>query len=234
MTDINIDTYGGSSVFTWSHKYLYQVLTSGDDPVVKNPLLKKALLNVQREDFVPENQKGNAFQDLDVQLDQGSVLNKPTLIAEMLELLNIKESGKYLDVGTGSGWLAALLGYAVGSKGVVYSMERLESVAKQAVNNIKQYSELNNVLVIFRDGTSGLPEYAPYDGIHMSIAMSEIPVIIKSQLAIGGRLVIPTVQKDVRLIVRISQTEYRESVHPGYYFDPAKEGVIFAENDQSK
>jgi len=71
-----------------------------------------------------------------------------------------------------------------------------------------------------------LPEYAPYDGIHVSVAMAEIPVMIKSQLAIGGRLVIPTIQNDVRLIVRVNQNEYRESVHPGYYFDPIKEGVV--------
>lgn len=228
MQDLNVDSFGGSGVFTWSHKYLNQVLTTGDDPVVKNPLLKAALMKIQREDFVPEASKDKAFQDIDVQLEDGEVLNKPTLIAEMLELLDIKESGKYLDIGTGSGWLAALLGAATGPKGVVYSMERLESAARAAVNNIRKYPDLQNVFVIFRDGSNGLPEYAPYDGIHVSVAMSEVPVIIKSQLAIGGRLVIPTVQKDVRLIVRISQNEYRESVHAGYYFDPIKEGVVMA------
>lgn len=228
MQDLNVDSFGGSGVFAWSHKYLNQVLTTGDDPVVKNPLLKAALMKIQREDFVPEASKDRAFQDIDVQLDDGEVLNKPTLIAEMLELLDIKESGKYLDIGTGSGWLAALLAASTGANGVVYSMERLESVARDAVDNIRKYPDLQNVFVIFRDGSNGLPEYAPYDGIHVSVAMSEIPVIIKSQLAIGGRLVVPTVQKDVRLVVRISQNEYRESVHAGYYFDPIKEGVVMA------
>lgn len=230
MQDINVDDYGGAGVFAWSHKYLNQVLTAGDDPVVKNPLLKSAIMRIQREDFVPESSKGKAFQDIDVMLEDGEVLNKPTLIAEMLELLDIKESGKYLDVGTGSGWLAALLGAATGSGGVVYSMERLESAARKAVDNIRKYPDLQNVLVIFRDGSNGLPEYAPYDGIHVSVAMEEVPVVIKSQLAIGGRLVVPTVQKDVRLIIRVSQNEYRESVHAGYYFDPIKEGVVVARN----
>jgi len=228
MQDLNVDSFGGAGVFAWTHKYMNQVLTTGDDPVVKNPLLKAALLKIQREDFVPEVSKDKAFQDIDVQLEDGEILNKPTLIAEMLELLDIKESGKYLDIGTGSGWLAALLGVATGPKGVVYSMERLESTARKAVDNIRKYPDLQNVLVVFRDGSNGLPEYAPYDGIHLSVAMSSVPVIIKSQLTIGGRLVIPTMQKDVRLIVRISQNEYRESVHAGYYFDPIKEGVVMA------
>lgn len=228
MQDLNMDDFGSAGVFTWTHKYLNQVLTTGEDPVIKNPLLKTAFMRVQREDFIPEKSKDSAFQDIDIQLEGGEILNKPTLIAEMLELLDIKESGKYLDIGTGSGWLASLLGVATGPRGVVYSMERLESVARKAVDNIGKYPDLRNVLVVFRDGSNGLPEYAPYDGIHLSVAMSNVPVGIKSQLAIGGRMVVPTVQKDVRLIVRISQNEYRESVHAGYYFDSIKEGVVMA------
>ena len=226
MNTYDVDNYGGAGVFTWTHKYLCQVLTSGPTPVVKNPLLMKALQKIQRDDFVPETCKDKAFQDIDLEIEKGEYLNKPTLIAEMLELLDIKESGKYLDIGTGSAWLAALLGESIGPKGVVYSMERIESIARSAVANIQKYPELKNVMVIFRDGSNGLPEYAPYDGIHVSVSMNEIPVILKSQLAIGGRMVAPTLQKDIRLIVRLSQNEYRESVHPGYFFDPMKEGVV--------
>lgn len=224
----DIDSFGGSGVFSWTHKYLNQVLTTGQYPVVKNPLLKKALLKIQREDFVPTIAKDKAFQDVDVLIEDGTILNKPTLICEMLELLDVKESGKYLDIGTGSGWLSALLAEAVGPSGVVYTMERIESIARKAVQNIRKYPELVNLFVIFRDGSNGLPEYAPYDGIHLSVSMSQIPVVIKSQLAIGGRMVIPTHQNDIRLIVRISQNEYRESVHQGYYFDPIKEGIEVA------
>lgn len=226
MNTYDVDNYGGAGVFTWTHKYLYQVLTSGPTPVVKNALLKKALQKIQRDDFVPETSKDKAFQDIDLEIEKGEYLNKPTLIAEMLELLDIKESGKYLDIGTGSAWLVALLGESIGPKGVVYTMERIESIARNAVANIQKYPELKNVMVIFRDGSNGLPEYAPYDGIHVSVSMNEIPVILKSQLAIGGRMVAPTLQKDIRLIVRLSQNEYRESVHPGYFFDPMKEGVV--------
>lgn len=226
MDDINIEQYGTSAVYSWTHKYLYQVLTSGNDPVVKNPYLKKALLHIQRDDFVPDIYKDKAFQDIDIELEKGELMNKPTLILEMLELLDIKQGGKYLDIGTGSGWLAALIGHAVGPSGVVYTMERIESIARMAAANLKKYPALQNVLVIFRDGRNGLTEYAPYDGIHVSGKMEEIPEVIKSQLAIGGKLVIPTDNNDVRLVVKVSDNEFRESVHKGYYFDPIKEGVV--------
>lgn len=226
MDDRQIDLYGGSSVLTWSHKYLCQVLTSGKDPLVKNPYLKEAVYRIQRDDFVSEKEKDKAFQDVDIEIEQGEVLNKPTLIVEMLELLDIKKGGRYLDIGTGSGWLAALLGYAVGEKGVVYSLERIESIARMAFSNLRKYPELRNVMVIFRDGSNGLREYAPYDGIHISGSMSQIPQIIKAQLAIGGKLVVPTIENDVRVIVRVNENEFRESVHRGYYFDPLKEGIL--------
>ena len=226
MDERELEQYGGSSVLTWNHKYLCQVLTSGKDPLVKNPYLREAIYRIQRDDFVPEHEKEKAFQDIDLELEKGEIINKPTLIVEMLELLDIKKGGRYLDIGTGSGWLAALLGYAVGEKGVVYTMERIESIARMAVTNIRKYPELNNVLVIFRDGINGLKEYAPYDGIHIAGSMSSVPEIIKSQLAIGGKLVVPTIENDVHLIVRINEHEFRESVHKGYYFDPIKEGIV--------
>lgn len=226
MNELEVEKYGGATVYSWTHKYLYQVLTSGNDPVVKNPYLKQALFKIQRDDFVPEKYKDKSFQDIDIELEKGEIMNKPTLILEMLELLDIKQGGKYLDIGTGSGWLAALLGSATGPSGVVYTMERLESMARIAVNNLRKYPELQNVFVIFRDGRNGLKEYSPYDGIHVSVAIQEIPESIKSQLAIGGKLVIPTGNKDVRLVVRVGESEFRESVHKGFYFDPIKEGVV--------
>mgnify|MGYP005698771459 CR=1 FL=1 len=221
----NIDSYGGSNVFSWSHGHLYTVLTSGSNPIVRNALLKKALKKVQRDDFVHDAHSGIAFQDTEVHIHKGETLTKPTVVAQMLELLHLKEGGRYLDIGTGSGWLASLIGEAIGPKGTCYTIERIESIARSAALNLKKYPELNNVVVIHRDGSNGLPEYAPYDGIHLSIAFKEVPEILKKQLKLGGKLVIPRVNNQLHQIIRISEDEYRETVHEGYFFDEMKEGV---------
>lgn len=221
----NIDAYGGSNVFSWTHSHLYTVLTSGSHPIVKNELLKNALKKIQRDDFVHEAHAGIAFQDSDVHINKGEILNKPTVVAHMLELLQLKEAGRYLDIGTGSGWLAALIGEAIGPQGTCYTMERIESIARTAALNLKKYPELRNVVVIHRDGSNGLPEYAPYDGIHCAVAFDEVPVILKKQLKLGGKLVIPKTDNKLHLIIRISEEEYRETVHEGFFFDPIKEGV---------
>lgn len=221
----NIDAYGGANVFSWSHSHLYTVLTSGANPIVKNPLLRKALKRIQRDDFVHEAHTGIAFQDTEVHIHKGETLTKPTVVAQMLELLHLKEGGRYLDIGTGSGWLASLVGEAIGPTGSCYTIERIESIARNAALNLKKYPELKNVVVIHRDGSNGLPEYAPYDGIHLSIAFDEVPDILKKQLKLGGKLVIPKTDNKLHQIIRISEDEFRESTHEGYFFEQFKEGV---------
>ena len=79
--------------------------------------------------------------------------------------------------------------------------------------------------IVFRDGSQGLPDLAPYDGIHISASLPKVPEIFKNQLRVGARLVAPTEEKDIRLVERISTREFKETIKKGYFFDTMKEGI---------
>ena len=225
MQSINLDRYGGPGIFSWTHDYLNKVLTTGKNPVLKTINLKHAFRSIKRADFVPENMQEQAYQDKDLDIGYGCILNKPTIIAEMLALMNPKLDGIYLDIGTGSGYVAALLGMAAGGKGKVYTMERVQFLVDIARTNLAKYPETKNIELVFRDGAQGLSEHAPYDGIHISAALPKIPEVFTNQLRIGGKLVAPTMANDIRLIERISAKELKETIKQGYFFDNLKEGI---------
>jgi len=223
---VNLKLFGSYTPFEWTHEYLYKILTEGNTPFVKGHYLKNAFRLIRRDDFVPRKYQSEAFEDKTIVLDHGEELDKPTVIAKMLDLLEPKLGGKFLDIGTGTGWTAALLGFAAGQEGFVYSMERNQFLAETAKENLSKYPNIKNTKILFADGSNGLPEYAPYDGIHITVAYKKVPQNIQKQLKIGGKLVIPTTKNDIRLIIRKSKDEYREVIHRGYFFKPVKEGVI--------
>jgi len=224
--DFNIDEYGGYTAFMWNHEYLVKILTTGKNPVAKGLYLKNALRSIRRGDFVPTKQLEKAYQDIEIEIGYEERLNKPTVITQMLELLKLKIGGTFLDIGTGSGWTAALMSYAAGAEGKVYSIERLQLMVQIARDNIAKYPNLNNLNILFGDGSDGLAKYAPYDGIHVSAAFETIPSTLINQLKIGGRLVAPTVDNDIRLIERLGAEEFKETIHKGYFFKAIEEGVV--------
>lgn len=223
---INLDRYGGAGMFQWDHDQLVRVLTAGNNAIVKGLYLKNAFRNIRRGDFVPEEFQELAYRDSDIELGYGENMDQPTIIAKMLELLKPKLGGTYLDIGTGSGWVSALLGYAAGASGNVYSMERIQFIAEIARKNLQKYPNINNIEVIFKDGSEGLPEHSPFDGIHLAAAFDEIPEILLNQLKIGGRLVGPTLQNDVRVVERQKEDQFRETIHQGFYFKEIEKGII--------
>jgi protein-L-isoaspartate(D-aspartate) O-methyltransferase len=222
---LDIDSYGGAGIFKWTHEHLIRVLTTGEKPLVHNKRLIAALTEVKRSDFVPEELSEQAFTDHELDIGFGEKLNQPTVIAQMLELLNLKTGGKYLDVGTGSGWVAALLGVAAGDSGHVYSLERIQFLIDLARMNLARYPELDNVEVVFRDGSKGLEDFAPFDGIHISAAFAEVPETFKMQLAIGGKAVVPTHGDEIVVVERTGKNEFKETIHPGFFFGKILEGV---------
>jgi len=123
---INIKTNFGSGVFTWTKEYMIQLLTTGKNPVVTNPLLINALTEIDRADFVPERLKRQAYIDVELNIGFGESLTKPTTLFLMLNKLNPDVGQKILDLGSGTGYSATILGHIASKTGSVFSLERVQ------------------------------------------------------------------------------------------------------------
>jgi len=223
---ININTYGTSSVFSWTKEYLLSVLMNGKNPILTDALLINAFRNVDRKDFVPEKQANLAYGDYEVDIGYSEKLNKPTIIAQMLSYLAPKYGGKYLDIGTGTGYTAALLGYCAGDSGKVFSIERVQWIYENARICLKKYPSIKNVEVIYRDGSDGLIQKAPFDGIHIAFADDAISNKLKMQLKVdGGVLVHPTSENNLKIIKRNGVDDFTEELVNGFVFDKSKAGT---------
>jgi len=217
----------GSAVFKWTKEYLVNILSSGKDPIVSDPLLINAFTQIDRADFVPDLLKDKAYNDLELDIGFSERLSKPTVIAQMIALLKPKLGGKYLDIGSGTGYSAAVIGFVVGENGKVYSLERVQWLWEQARSNIQKYPRLiQNVQYIYKDGLEGLVNQAPFDGIHIAFAIDKVPEALLMQLKMdGGRLVAPTIDRSLRIIQRNGKDEYEEEIIEGFNFDKFKEGL---------
>jgi protein-L-isoaspartate(D-aspartate) O-methyltransferase len=175
---------------------------------------------------VPEELKEYAYEDRELEIGFGEVINQPTVVAHMLNLLKPRLGGRYLDIGTGSGWTAALLALTGGEGTEVYSLERAQFLAEAARANLAKYPVLaKNIHIYFRDGRQGLKEFAPYDGIHVAVAFKKLPRELMLQLAVGGRMVIPMVNKDLILVERTSPEKFDQKIEKGYFFKEAEKDV---------
>ncbi len=225
MKIIDIRKVGTGNVFAWTKDYLFQYLTQSKNAPVKSPKLIAAFNYVDRADFVPAEVKNRAYEDSELNIGNNEDLTRPSIIAQMLELLNPKEGGKYLDIGTGSGYFANLLGFAIGSEGRVYTIERVQWLWEKARKSATKYKDIKNINYLYRDGMEGLAGQAPFDGIHISFAVKDIPDNLKMQLKPeGGRLVVPTVDMDLRVIERNGE-DFTEEIIPGFVFKEGKAGV---------
>lgn len=223
--NIKVNPYGTSNVFSWTKEYLLSVLMGGKNPILKESLLVNAFRTIDRKDFVPEKFANLAYGDYEIDIGYSEKLNKPTIIAQMISFLNPKFGGKYLDIGTGSGYAAAIISFCAGDSGKVYSIERVQWIWETARLNIKKYPILKNVELLYRDGSEGLVQKAPFDGIHIAFADDEIAEKLKTQLnPEGGVLVHPTVNNDLKIIKR-NGNDYNEELVPGFMFDKSKLGI---------
>jgi len=218
--------YAPSASLNWTKEYMVKVLTTGDDAILTDPMLINAFLKIDRKDFMPEKLEHLAYNDLEIDIGYGEKLNKPTAVAQMLTYLKPKFGGKYLDIGSGTGYVAMLLGFVAGDAGHVYSIERIQWLWEIARQNAQKYPNIRNVEFLYRDGKEGLVQKAPYDGIHVAFAFNEIPESLKTQLKVnGGILVCPTEDYNVRVVERKSIDEYEEEIVSGFVFDKGKEGL---------
>jgi protein-L-isoaspartate(D-aspartate) O-methyltransferase len=160
---------------------------------------------VPRDLFVPEGLRAEAWDNVPLPIGAGQTISQPLVVARMCELLELSGDERVLDVGTGSGYHAALLAHLTKW---VWSIEVHEHLSRQAARNLAA-AGITNVTLVVGDGSRGLPEHAPYDAINVAAAAgAAIPRPLEDQLAPGGRLVGPVENGEQRL-VRLRRTEDR-------------------------
>jgi len=152
--------------------------------------VRQAMMNVKREVFIPERCKSMAYVDTPLPIGYGQTISAPHMVAIMCQILDLREGMKVLDVGTGSGYHAAVMAEIVGSTGHIYSVEIVPELVEVARENLKA-AGIDNVTVIHGDGGLGLPQYAPYDRINVAASAPEVPGPLVDQLAKGGKMVVP-------------------------------------------
>ncbi len=159
---------------------------------IKSEGVKKAFLAVDRALFTAKNYDGSAYMDYPIPITDGQTISAPSIVAIMLELLEVKEGQKILEIGSGSGYNAALLSYLAGEKGAVISVEYLPSLYEIARTNLKKCGWCKNVLLVHADGSEGYAQKAPYDRIIVTAAMPYLEGHpLTKQLKKGGILVAP-------------------------------------------
>jgi protein-L-isoaspartate(D-aspartate) O-methyltransferase len=164
-----------------------------------NEAVLAAMLAVPRHQFVPEEQGDFAYYDGPLCIGEGQTISQPYIVAYMIEALHPDKDDRVLEIGTGSGYAAAVLSRLVAQ---VYTVERLENLAKQAEKTLKKL-KYENVEVVIGDGTKGLPDKAPFNGIIVSAASPVIPKSLVDQLDTGGRMVIPLGDRNMQELVLI-------------------------------
>ena len=179
---------------------------------VRDPAVLAAMRKVPRHRFVPESLRSQAYDDHPLSIGLGQTISQPYIVALMTELARPRAGMKVLEVGTGSGYQAAVLGEIVGT---VQTIEILPELGRSAAETLRQLG-YRNVQVFIGDGFDGRPQDAPFDAIVVTAAPDTIPPPLLEQLALGGRLVIPVGSAEQELVVltRSKDGYRRDSVAP--------------------
>lgn len=151
-----------------------------------------AMERVRRHEFAPERYRDQAYEDHPLPIGEGQMISQPYIVALMLDALRLTPTDRVLEIGTGSGYVTALLAELTES---VISIERHESLAESARALLAALG-YSNVNVVAGDGTQGFPKAAPYDAIVVSAAAADMPPALITQLGEGGRMIIPVGSED--------------------------------------
>lgn len=161
----------------------------------------RAMESVPRHLFLPPSLQTKAYADQALPLTEGQTISQPFVVALMAQALALRGNERVLEIGTGSGYAAAVLSLLTAE---VYSIERLATLANQAAQRLRMLG-YHNVRVIHGDGSRGLAEYAPYDVISVPAAAPWVPRMLREQLADGGRLVIPVGGQEEQVLLCLTR-----------------------------
>jgi len=187
---------------------------------IRDPAVLAAMREIPREEFVVEGMRELAYEDGPLPISEGQTISQPYIVAYMTEALELSNTDHVLEIGTGSGYAAAVLSRIAA---IVYSVERLEGLAQSARKRLKMLG-YTNIVVHVGDGTLGWPDHAPYDAIVVTAGAPKVPKPLLDQLVIGGRLVIPVgmpsyLQNLVR-VRRVGEHDFRTEELCGVRFVP--------------
>lgn len=155
--------------------------------VIADERVLDAMAEVPRDMFAPVAVRDHAWENRAIPIGSGQTMSQPTVVARMCELLELRGDERVLDVGTGSGYHAAVLSRLAAQ---IYSIERHAHLSRQAESALAN-AGINNVKLLIGDGGQGYPECGPYDGINVAAVSDRVPAELEEQLALGGRLIIP-------------------------------------------
>ncbi|MFC1768122.1 protein-L-isoaspartate(D-aspartate) O-methyltransferase [Nanoarchaeota archaeon] len=161
----------------------------------------EAFEEINREDFVTDELKGKAYKDVPLPILRGKTISQPTTVMIMTSLLNLKEGEKVLEVGTGSGYQAAIIAKIIGPKGKVISTEVVPELVNFARENLKK-ANLKNVKILEEDGSKGCKKEAPFDKVIITAACKEFPHELIDQMKENGIIVGPVGDKHQQELVR--------------------------------
>lgn len=211
--------------YQWARRALLDRLEAQG---IRTPAVLAAIEAVPRETFVDEVQSVRAYEDCSLPIGQGQTLSQPYIVARMTELVLGGESRlkRVLEVGTGSGYQAAVLSQLCQT---VFTVERIGAFLEQAKARHRQLGLLN-IRYMHRDGFKGWPSQAPFDGILVTAAPDNVPPELKEQLAVGGRLVIPVGEQGggqkLTVITRLAANDYQTRWYDLVSFVPLLPGEL--------
>jgi protein-L-isoaspartate(D-aspartate) O-methyltransferase len=172
---------------------------------IVDPGVLAAMGVVPRHRFVPEALANQAYEDCALPIGEGQTISQPYIVALMAQALELRSTDRVLEIGTGSGYAAAVLSMLAGE---VYTVERIAPLARQAEARLHEHG-YRNVHVFDEDGSAGLPAYAPFDAIVVPAASPWVPKPLREQLAEGGRLVIPIGGRREQVLIRLRQHDHQ-------------------------
>lgn len=165
---------------------------------IKDIRVLDAMRKVPRHIFMPETVQGSAYDDIALPIGEGQTISQPYMVAVMTELLELAGDEKVLEIGTGSGYQAAVLGELAGE---VYTIERIPGLAQEARLRLERLG-YDNVTVITADGSIGLEERSPFERIIITAAAPELPAVIVKQLNEGGIIVAPVGGRASQVVIK--------------------------------